>query len=207
MFIVKFHSNSLIGDSGMFNPSFPASCPYVTAVGATQIKANASVTQPEVAAESVIYSGGGFSNVFDLPSYQADALKTYFADHKPSYGSDRYNTTQKSRGIPDVSANGVAYAIAVNKKWIQLYGMSASTPTFGAILSLINAARLDAGKKPVGFVNPALYANPDMFNDITSGSNKGCGTLGFDAVEGWDPVTGLGTPNFPEMLDYFLSLQ
>ena len=190
----------------MFNPSFPGSCPYITAVGATQIKANASVTQPEVAAESVIYSGGGFSNVFDTPSYQADALQTYFADHKPPYGPDRYNTTQKSRGFPDVSANGVNYVVAVNSKFIRLYGTSASTPTFAAIIAMINSVRLDFGKNPVGFVNPALYANPDMLNDITSGSNEGCGTPGFSAVEGWDPVTGLGTPNFPKMLTYFLDL-
>lgn len=190
----------------MFSPSFPASCPYITAVGATQIKANASVTQPEVAAESIIFSGGGFSNVFDTPSYQTDALKTYFSEHKPPYGADRYNTTQKSRGFPDVSANGVNYALPVNSKWIRLYGTSASAPTFGAIITMINSARLDAGKGPVGFVNPALYANPSMMNDITSGKNDGCGTYGFKAVEGWDPVTGLGTPNFPNMLDYFLGL-
>lgn len=82
-----------------FNPSFPASCPYITAVGATQVKPNATVTQPEEAAESVskyihfligliilltftnhnflVYSGGGFSNVFSTPEYQTDALATY----------------------------------------------------------------------------------------------------------------------------------
>jgi len=58
----------------------------------------------------------------------------------------------------------------------------------------------------VGFVNPVLYAHPEMFNDITLGDNPGCGTNGFEAVPGWDPVTGLGTPNFPKMLEVFLSL-
>lgn len=190
----------------MFNPGFPSSCPYITSVGATQIKANASVTQPEVAAESIIYSGGGFSNVFDAPPYQEAALATYFAEHLPSYGSDRYNTSQKSRGFPDVSANGVNYAMAVNGKITHLYGTSASAPTFGSVMTLINSARLDIGKRPVGFLNPALYANPSMLNDITSGHNQGCGTPGFEAVRGWDPVTGLGTPNFPRMLAYFMAL-
>jgi tripeptidyl-peptidase-1 len=190
----------------MFSPSFPSTCPYVTAVGATQIRPNASVTQPEEAAESVIHSGGGFSNVFDMPSYQADALATYFAEHKPPYGSDRYNTTQKSRGFPDVSANGVNYAMAVEGQFISLFGTSASAPTFGSVVTLINTARLNAGKGSVGFINPALYANPTIMNDITSGGNPGCGTPGFEAVEGWDPVTGLGTPNYPKMMLYFLSL-
>jgi len=71
---------------------------------------------------------------------------------------------------------------------------------------LINAARLDLGKSPIGFINPTLYTNPGMFNDITSGGNQGCGTPGFTAVTGWDPVTGLGTPNFPKMLAVFLAL-
>lgn len=42
--------------------------------------------------------------------------------------------------------------------------------------------------------------------DITSGSNPGCETRGFTATSGWDPVTGLGTPNFPVLLEKFLAL-
>ena len=49
-----------------------------------------------------------------------------------------------------------------------------------------------------------LYA--DAFNDIVSGSNPGCGTSGFAATPGWDPVTGLGTPNFGVLLEKFLAL-
>ncbi|CZR58166.1 probable tripeptidyl-peptidase 1 precursor [Phialocephala subalpina] len=194
------------GSYGMFNPSFPGTCPYVTSVGATQVKPGASVTQPEEAAESVIYSGGGFSNVFSLPSYQKSAVSTYFAQHKPSYGPDRYNTSQQSRGIPDVSANGVNYVIAIDGNFSYVYGTSASSPTFGSVLTLVNAARLDVGKKSIGFINPVIYQNPGMFNDITSGGNQGCGTPGFTAVSGWDPVTGLGTPNFPKMLKVWLGL-
>ena len=52
---------------GKFNPSFPATCPYVTAVGATQLKPGASVFDPESACETIIHSGGGFSNVFPVP--------------------------------------------------------------------------------------------------------------------------------------------
>ncbi|PBP18238.1 hypothetical protein BUE80_DR011052 [Diplocarpon rosae] len=179
---------------------------FVTSVGATQVKPGASVTQPEKAAESVIYSGGGFSNVFDLPPYQADAVKTYFEEHKPPYGADRYNISQQSRGFPDVSANGVNYVIAIDGDFSYIYGTSASTPTFGSIITLINGARLNVGKGPVGFINPVLYKYPGILNDITSGGNQGCGTPGFACVKGWDPVTGLGTPNFPKMLEKWLAL-
>lgn len=190
----------------MFNPSFPGTCPYVTSVGATQVKPGATVTQPEEAAESVIYSGGGFSNVFAMPAYQSAAVATYFADHLPPYGPDRYNTSQHSRGIPDVAANGVNYVIAIDGNFSFVYGTSASSPTFGSVITLINEARMDVGKGSVGFLNPTLYADPGILNDITMGGNQGCGTPGFEAVQGWDPVTGLGTPNFPKMVAKFLSL-
>jgi tripeptidyl-peptidase-1 len=57
-----------------------------------------------------------------------------------------------------------------------------------------------AGKSPLGFLNPWLYSTAaSALNDITSGSNPGCNTNGFPAKAGWDPVTGLGTPNFTKL--------
>jgi tripeptidyl-peptidase I len=91
------------------------------------------------------------------------------------------------------------------------------------MVGLMNDARLKAGKSPLGFLNPLLYQmakeRPQAFNDVTVGTNKD-GDLqsanspfpafcpyGFEARPGYDPVTGLGTPNFEEMLDYVMSLQ
>lgn len=51
------------GSKGLFNPSFPGVCPYVTSVGATQVINGSTVRTPESASERVIFSGGGFSNV------------------------------------------------------------------------------------------------------------------------------------------------
>ncbi|KAK8002133.1 hypothetical protein PG991_014355 [Apiospora marii] len=201
------------GTSGRFAPQFPGNCPYVTAVGATQVPTGtnivtdlASKVQPEVACETIIRSGGGFSDVFPMPPYQSEAVSHYLTTYPPPFGADRYNSTGRARGYPDVSANGANYMIGVLGTFRKIYGTSASTPTFGAIISLINERRLAAGKRPVGFLNPALYARPDVLNDVTRGGNPGCGTAGFGARPGWDPVTGLGTPNFPKMLDFFLSL-
>ena len=194
------------GSSGMFNPGFPSTCPYVTSVGATQIVPGASVTAPEEACETVIFSGGGFSNVFSLPSYQSAAVKSFFANNVLTYTAAQYNNTQKSRGFPDISANGANYVTAIDGNFTLVYGTSASSPVVGSILTLVNEARLAIGKSSIGFVNPTLYANPGILNDITSGGNQGCGTPGFTAVKGWDPVTGLGTPNFPKILAKFLSL-
>ena len=69
-------------------------------------------------------------------------------------------------------------------------GTSCSSPTFGGIIGLINDARLSQGKSPVGFLNPLIYEHPEVFTDITAGNNPGCGTQGFQASKGWDPVTG-----------------
>ena len=85
-------------------------------------------------------------------------------------------------------------------------GTSASAPVFAAILNRINEERIAVGKSTVGFVNPTLYANPQVLHDITVGNNSGCGTSGFFAATGWDPVTGLGTPNYPAMLELYLGL-
>lgn len=194
------------GASGLFNPAFPATCPYVTTVGATQIKPNGSVNDPEEAIQTMIRTGGGFSNVFGLPSYQTEAVTAWFSDGNSPYGADRFNNSGKSRGYPDLSANGANFVTAVDGAFALVSGTSASTPVVGAIFTLINEARLNLGKSSIGFVNPVLYANPGALNDITSGDNQGCGTPGFSATTGWDPVTGLGTPNYPKLLDVFLAL-
>ena len=78
-------------------------------------------------------------------------------------------------------------------------GTSAACPTFSAVIGLLNDLRAQTGKPPLGFLNPWIYKNIPAFNDITSGSNPGCGSDGFSAVKGWDPVTGVGTPDYAKM--------
>ena len=196
------------GSSGKFNPAFPSSCPYVTSVGATEIAPGNSVFDPERAAQTTIKSGGGFSNVFPLPRYQSSAVLDYLRTPGANtpYGTDRYNNTGATRAYPDISANGVNYAVAINGRVQSVFGTSASVTTVGSLFSLINEARFKVGKGSVGFVNPTLYANPGDLNDVTQGGNAGCGTGGFESREGWDPVTGLGTPNFPKLVAWFLTL-
>ena len=64
--------------------AFPSTCPYVTSIGATQINPGSTVADPEVACNQVIFSGGGFSNVFDMPTYQQQAVQNYLLNYKPS---------------------------------------------------------------------------------------------------------------------------
>ncbi|KAF2733218.1 subtilisin-like protein [Polyplosphaeria fusca] len=198
-----------------FQPDFPASCPYVTAVGATMLDASAtdiagtlsSGGQPEVAIDSNVISGGGFSDVFAMPDYQQDVVAKFLKDSPPSYSGDQFNNSGNARGLPDISLNGHGYAVIVGGKQQAVDGTSASTPAFAAMITLINEERLAAGKGTVGFLNPVLYQYADKYvKDVTSGRNPGCGTDGFEAVEGWDPVTGLGTPDYVGLRDVFMGL-
>lgn len=105
-----------------------------------------------------------------------------------------------------MAANGLNIALFVGGDFGTEGGTSASSPIFASLINRIIEERLAVGKGPLGFINPVLYTNPQVLNDITNGSNPGCGTDGFQAAAGWDPVTGLGTPNYPKMLELFLSL-
>ncbi|KAJ3010203.1 hypothetical protein NUW54_g2556 [Trametes sanguinea] len=187
-------------------PADACNAPPNGRVGATQVVPGHKVTDPESAVFQRFPSGGGFSNVFPRASFQQNAVSNYLKKYPPGYAPNIYNAS--GRAFPDVSANGLNYSVAINGEFRLVSGTSASAPTFASILSAVNDARLALGKKPVGWINPAIYsaAFNGVFNDITNGSNPNCGTQGFLAKPGWDPVTGLGTPNFPKMLARWLQL-
>jgi len=177
-----------------FKPDFPAASPYITAVGGTDFYGDG--IGPEQAWQM---SGGGFSNNFGIPSYQADFVATYKKTAtlpKSSY----YNNT--GRGYPDVAALGglkTPYCVAVNGRFEGVAGTSASTPVVAGIFARLNGMRLANGKSVLGFLNPWIYKNPSVFNDVVHGNNNDGGSAGFDAIKGWDPATGLGTPDFKKM--------
>lgn len=209
-------SNCLGTDGKIFAPDFPASCPYLTAVGGTEVPSGASPQDHKEQAVTRFPSGGGFSNIYKAPEYQTQAVADYFARAKPSYLS--YESVDNSsfgvnkgiynrigRGYPDVAAVGDKVVIYNRGIPVSIGGTSASAPVFAGILTRINEERLAAGKPTVGFVNPLIYAHPEAFFDVTEGTNPGCDTDGFSAAVGWDPVTGLGTPNYPILLNIFMS--
>ncbi|KAI0355217.1 family S53 protease [Trametes cingulata] len=172
-----------------FVPTFPSGCPFMTSVGATQ------GINPETAAS---FSSGGFSNYFGIPSYQQSAVSSYLSA-LGNTNSGKFN--RSGRAFPDVATQGVNFEIIVGGEQGAVEGTSCASPTFASIVSLVNDRLIAAGKSPLGFLNPFLYSTgASAFTDITSGSNPGCNTNGFPAKAGWDPVTGLGTPNFAKLL-------
>ena len=180
--------------SSTFLAMFPASCPYVTTVGGTRN------FNPEIVASDTngYVSGGGFSRYFSRPSYQDNVVPAYVKTLKSSF-KGLYNPD--GRGYPDVAAQGYRYAVVWNGAVQTVDGTSAATPAFAAIVALINDALLAAGKPTLGFLNPFLYSTGlNGLRDITKGSATGCGTTGFPATQGWDAVTGFGTPDFQKLV-------
>ncbi|KAJ7913647.1 family S53 protease-like protein [Mycena leptocephala] len=174
-------------------PVFPATCPFVTSVGSTVGFA------PETA---INFTGGGFSNVFPTPDYQTSAVAS-FLETVPGDFAGIFNKT--GRGYPDVSTQGVNFFTIVGGQGSILSGTSASSPTLASIIALINDHLIAAQKPVLGFLNPWLYSKASSaFTDITTGHNSGfscpASSVAFDAAVGWDPLTGIGTPTFADLL-------
>ncbi|PNP37057.1 hypothetical protein TGAMA5MH_11028 [Trichoderma gamsii] len=213
----------------IFSPHSAASCPYVLSVGSTQWDRFANATGPELPYEKLnevattrFASGGGFSQIFGTPSYQQEAVAAYFAQVESSLPFDGYDNFvidgnyssvssgvyhRGGRGYPDVAAVGDRQVVFTGGKWQLIGGTSLSSPVFASVITLINEARLEAGKSTLGYLHPVLYSNPQVFHDVTVGHNPGCNSSpGFPAATGWDPVSGLGSPNFPALMDLLLKL-
>jgi len=183
-------------------PSYPGSSPYVTAIGATRFLDGNS--GPEGAVEAY-GSGGGFFSIDSQPSYQTAAVTQYFNGQSPSTLPPSCSYDPNTRATPDAAALGdVYFQVILNGAVTSVGGTSASTPAFSAIFTLLNDIRLNSGKTTLGFLNPWIYqtaaSNANAYFDVTIGDNvvgKCCGENGgFQCAPGWDPVTGVGTPNF-----------
>jgi len=198
------------GDSGVgsdagactrFVAQWPSASPYVTAVGGTTGQG------PETGAG---LSSGGFSDRWPQQSWQANAIATFLNTSKDLPDSSRYNAS--GRGFPDVAAQATGFTIVYGGVPLPgVAGTSCSCPTFSGIVGLLNDIRFSNGKSPLGFLNPFIYqnalSNPTILQDILSGDNPGCGTKGFTAIKGWDPVTGYGTPNYAALAKIVAGLQ
>ncbi len=168
---------------------FLADSPWVTSVGGTALQPGREIAWNE--------SGGGFSVFYPMPTYQQ------------TLPASVQRMLQNRRGVPDVSADAdpaTSMADYIDGSWTLIGGTSASAPVWAALGAIADQM---AGH-PLGFINPGLYkvgtsnAYTQVFHDITVGDNsvddpnvKG---KGYGAVPGWDPVTGLGSPNAEVLL-------
>jgi kumamolisin len=182
---------------GNTHVDFPASDPFALACGGTQLNAsNGQVTSEVTWNEGVNDgSGGGVSRFFALPAYQQNA-------GVPGAVSPPGNVM---RGVPDVAGNAAeatGYQVLCDGQKFPdpaqgippVGGTSAVAPLWAGLIARINQA---LGTR-AGFLNPLLYgipANSGGFSDITQGNNGA-----YNAGAGWDPCTGLGSPNGEKLL-------
>ena len=186
--------------------NWPASDPLVTGVGGTYLCTDPVTgmgvdnTDPPANCQNQpnreigwIDSGGGFSHVFATPSYQ---------DSLPA-GSTAIGSM---RGVPDVAFQAssrtgpLVYATGGSAGgWFIVGGTSCSSPQFAGLVAIADQM---AGGHGLGQINPTLYklaSGPNYgtyFYDVTTGNNQADPSIpGYPATTGWDPVTGLGTPN------------
>jgi tripeptidyl-peptidase-1 len=139
-----------------------------------------------------------------MPPHQASAVSTFFSTNFSLPPPLSYNAS--GRGTPDVSVLGDNCFIISGGQWQGVPGTSCSAPAFAGMVTLLNNIRLEAGKT-LGFLGPLLYQNPNAFTDIVVGNNDvNSNGYGWYTVAGWDPVTGLGTPNFGNLAEVVKSL-
>jgi len=192
-----------VGDSGssdgvrdgLAHVSYPASDPYVLGCGGTSLEEpNGTITSEVVWNDNPSSSatGGGVSDVFGPPSWQA------MANVPPSVNPG----ARIGRGVPDVAGNAnprTGYIVRIDGRLTVIGGTSAVAPLWAGLIALLNQ---QLGKS-VGYLNPILYQlkpQTNAFHDITFGNNRS-----YSARQGWDACTGLGSPNGANLLAALLA--
>ncbi|HWT40549.1 MAG TPA: S53 family peptidase [Dongiaceae bacterium] len=162
---------------------FPSSSPYVLACGGTTLIA----PQGRISLETVWNenvngdgaTGGGVSVVFPVPQWQTET-----------------NYKLSGRGVPDVAGLAdpvTGYQVEVNGQMQVVGGTSAVAPLWAALIARMNQSL----GKTIPQIQTLVYKIPSScFHDVTKGNNAG-----YAAGAGWDPTTGLGSPNGESILE------
>jgi kumamolisin len=181
---------------GKSHVDFPASSPYVLAVGATRLIASGNVITSEVVwNDGNFATGGGFSSLFSVPDWQMQVKAG------PLGGGPL------GRGIPDVVAHGdptLGYRLYINGRATKAGGTGGSAALWAGLIARINQGL----GRSVGYVNPLLYNKlgpTGALRNITVGENGTAGVKGYEAGPGWSAVAGWGSPSGRKLLAAFKS--
>jgi kumamolisin len=177
---------------GKAHVDFPASSPYALGCGGTRLETlNNQLSEVVWNDGPNSATGGGVSDFFDLPTWQTNV------GVPASVNSDH----RVGRGVPDVAGNAdpqTGYQVYVDSQSVVFGGTSAVAPLWAGLIALMNQQR----GKSVGYLNPILYQNyqrlsqANALRDVTSGNNGA-----YSAGTGWDPCSGVGTPDGAKLLD------
>jgi pseudomonalisin/xanthomonalisin len=160
---------------GVPDVEYPASSPYVVAVGGTSLTGQTTQPTREI---TWLGGGGGYSNIESAPSWQADNLAF---------------TGAVGRGVPDVSLDAdpsSGYTVVVGGSDTTIGGTSASAPAWNGIW-----ARVLQAHPGIGFAAPVLYRSASSLVDITLGTNGL-----YAATPGYDLSTGLGSADISKLV-------
>jgi kumamolisin len=176
---------------------FPAASPFALACGGTKLLGSGiTITSEVVWNEGDSGTGGGVSNHFARPAYQAHA------------NVPKSPAGKTGRGVPDIAGDAdpqTGYQVRlVGGENTVIGGTSAVAPLWAGLIALLNQKLTSLGKPVVGFCNPFLYNSLSQsavaLHDITEGNNDIEGLGKYKARKGWDACTGLGTPNGAKLL-------
>jgi kumamolisin len=183
-------------DDGLLHTDFPSSSPFALACGGTRLEGSGSTIKNETVwneGRGGGATGGGVSDAFDPPAWQAGVKVPPSANPGGRIG----------RGVPDVAGDAdpaTGYVVLVDGQQFVIGGTSAVAPLWAGLIALINQKL----GRAVGYLNPLLYALPasaGAFRDITTGNNDISGKNGaYQAGPGWDACTGWGSPNGAKLL-------
>ncbi|MGZ4430027.1 MAG: S53 family peptidase [Gaiellales bacterium] len=206
------------GDSGSYDcqgfpllsTDDPASQPFATGVGGTNLDTSRAGTQREVAWNNAFGAGGGgISRFWTMPSWQAGpGVVSGLSSSAPCRGGGVL-----CREIPDVSLNAtpgrhgyIVYCTTApcgGSGWMTVGGTSAAAPLLAAITADANQYSLANGGARLGFANPFLYDRlvngSAMFRDVTQGTNTLNGGSRYSATAGYDMATGIGSVDAMQM--------
>jgi hypothetical protein len=200
----------------------PSSQPFVTGVGGTTLSVlGPRPTEGVWNSGGTVLSGmlqpgaggGGISSLWAMPAPQVSSAPALNVRTAQAAGTNCGRPGDFCRQVPDVAADGdpaTGYLIYWNGRgsvsgepagWQGIGGTSGAAPLWAALLAVTDGSRACAGA-PIGYANPSLYAAAGVayaedFNDVTTGNNDFTATNGgrFAATPGYDPASGLGTPN------------
>ncbi|HTA26075.1 MAG TPA: protease pro-enzyme activation domain-containing protein [Terriglobales bacterium] len=196
MFVASGDAGAYTGNNAT-DESYPAESVYVVAVGGTDLTTNGAGGSWASETAWADSSGGPADNGFAIPSWQVGVANS----------SNQASTT--IRNLPDVAAEGNFdnYLCDQGSCAGDWGGTSFAAPRWAGFLALTNQQVVANGNSTLGFLNPIIYPIAEGsnytsdFHDITSGNNNNGKGKSYNAVTGYDLVTGWGSPNGQNLIN------
>jgi tripeptidyl-peptidase-1 len=213
------------------NAAYPGSSEFVLSVGATFVetvynnKTNKTpICQNNSCVEGTIEhvtnfantswtAGGGFNNYTNSTPYWQKSEVEHYLKVAPSLpNASTFN--KNGRAYPDISLVGHSCPTYIMGELSSVDGTSCSSPLMAGVVAVINEHQLRNNRNKVGYFNPLLYHISrnckDCFNEISDGNNwctedTCCDNptqYGYQGIKGYDPVTGIGSPNIKNILKF-----